>query len=393
MKLASSLILGALGWTAHTASASSAGRVYICDGGSTVPSTERTLSPNEARVVLAQRAGVEDYHSADMRDEAVVEAVNAFGRRTAMWEAAAGSGKHAFALVDDGADMEDLLQLCRRTFAISPAPDAASSRSLWVDLARQASPATYRSTFTDDEVVAVLNHSLWSDDGSKLFRIADHAAGRLTELEEVRRGSLDSVTLYFAGSAAEVQTGAAWGTYEMPAPQSALHKRTARDRPQAEAPLEAEVSSSFLPVGSSASSSSPLKSYADNSTALPGILPACFTTQSACESTTRSCMGHGTCAKKYTDQSASPKSSFRDCYACICSPTKFTASDGKVTTTYWGGPACQKRDVSVQFWMLALFTVGLVGLVSFAVGELVAMGGQELPSVIGAGVSGPVRRS
>ena len=42
--------------------------------------------------------------------------------------------------------------------------------------------------------------------------------------------------------------------------------------------------------------------------------------------------------------------------------------------------------------MLALFSVGLVFLVSFAIGELMGMGGEELPSVIGAGVSGPTAK-
>ena len=46
----------------------------------------------------------------------------------------------------------------------------------------------------------------------------------------------------------------------------------------------------------------------------------------------------------------------------------------------------------MQFWLLALFSVGMVGLVSFAVGQVMGMGGEELPSVIGAGVSGPVAR-
>lgn len=62
-------------------------------------------------------------------------------------------------------------------------------------------------------------------------------------------------------------------------------------------------------------------------------------------------------------------------------------------TTYWAGSACQKRDVSVEFWLLALFTVAMVGVVGFAVGSIWGMGEEQLPSVIGAGVSGPVRRS
>ena len=71
---------------------------------------------------------------------------------------------------------------------------------------------------------------------------------------------------------------------------------------------------------------------------------------------------------------------------------KKTDSDGKESTTYWGGPACQKKDVSVEFWMIALFSVAMVGLISFAVGSVWSMGDDELPSVIGAGVSGPVAR-
>ena len=46
----------------------------------------------------------------------------------------------------------------------------------------------------------------------------------------------------------------------------------------------------------------------------------------------------------------------------------------------------------MQFWLIALFTVAMVGLVSFAVGQVWSMGEEELPSVIGAGVSGPVAR-
>ena len=67
-----------------------------------------------------------------------------------------------------------------------------------------------------------------------------------------------------------------------------------------------------------------------------------------------------------------------------------TKKDG--LTTVWAGPACQKKDISMEFWLIALFTVGLVSAVTFAVGNLWSMGEQELPSVIGAGVSGPTAR-
>jgi hypothetical protein len=66
-------------------------------------------------------------------------------------------------------------------------------------------------------------------------------------------------------------------------------------------------------------------------------------------------------------------------------------ADGKKTTR-WGGPACQKKDVSIEFWLIVGFTVGMVFLVTFAIGTVWDMGSEELPSVIGAGVSGPSAR-
>lgn len=46
----------------------------------------------------------------------------------------------------------------------------------------------------------------------------------------------------------------------------------------------------------------------------------------------------------------------------------------------------------MPFWMLAGLGTGLVFLVGFAVGEVWGMGKEELPGVIGAGVSGVVKR-
>jgi hypothetical protein len=66
--------------------------------------------------------------------------------------------------------------------------------------------------------------------------------------------------------------------------------------------------------------------------------------------------------------------------------------ESKTKTTYWGGPACQKKDISVQFWLFVMIGVALAFLISAGIGMLYSMGSEELPSVIGAGVSGPVRK-
>jgi len=64
-----------------------------------------------------------------------------------------------------------------------------------------------------------------------------------------------------------------------------------------------------------------------------------------------------------------------------------------VKTTRWTGPACQKKDVSFEFWLLASVTVGLLSVIAWGIGLLMQMGGQELPSVIGAGVAGVSRKN
>lgn len=64
--------------------------------------------------------------------------------------------------------------------------------------------------------------------------------------------------------------------------------------------------------------------------------------------------------------------------------------DGKnVKTVQWGGSACERKDVSMPFFLFAGFGVFMTALVVGAVGMLYGMGSEELPSVIGAGVTGP----
>ncbi|KAK0926992.1 hypothetical protein LTR91_005194 [Friedmanniomyces endolithicus] len=395
MKLATSLILPALSWTARLASATTEARVYICDGRAE-EATDRTLSPTEARLVIAQRAGVEDYHSAELKDGKALDAINVFGRTTSLFENEDRRKQvEEIVLVEGGGDVEiNLSQQCR-SFAISPVSDVASTRRIWVDLVRQASPAIQSSSTTDESIVASLRDGGVADGRGKTFRIVSRGDPLLNLMDPMQSGM--SSTLLFAPTTRITEKESQWGTYSMPGAQSPLRKRQARSSPpQPEAPLEIDPLHSFQPVEASNEASDIYLSANNNTNAsqpLTGILPACFTTQESCESSTRSCMGHGACALLFTDQSASPQSPSQHCYACACSPTTSKSSDGKlVTTTYWGGPACQKKDISMEFWMLALFSVGLVFLVSFAIGELMGMGGEELPSVIGAGVSGPTAK-
>ncbi|KAF7593889.1 hypothetical protein BBP40_010700 [Aspergillus hancockii] len=115
--------------------------------------------------------------------------------------------------------------------------------------------------------------------------------------------------------------------------------------------------------------------------------PVCFTSNSSCDETTNSCSGHGFCHKKFgsaNDEAAS------DCYACKCKETVVTKEDGTVQKVRWGGPACQKRDISSPFFLIAGISVLVVVAAGTAIGMLYHIGQGELPGVISAGV-GPAR--
>lgn len=278
------------------------------------------------------------------------------------------------------------------SFTISPSPSANATRGLFLDLARQALPE-YLNNLPDDEVYTLLKGGA-NQRGEHL----DRRIGIWSEKElqtyikdTLPWASETSLSITIITTPSSHNSGAKnadYGTYSMPAGgcQSPLRKR--QQPSAAEEPLEVEPSTA--PV---THNTIPVSSLADQSEPLPGILPACFPSLSACQSMTRNCTGHGSCGLKYSDSNSPKDSRFKDCYACQCTATTKDSGSGGVSTTYWGGPACQKKDVSVQFWLIALFTVALVGLVSFAVGQVWSMGEEELPSVIGAGVSGPVKRS
>jgi hypothetical protein len=81
MRLISSFLLPVLCWRLATAD-DSTGHIYVLNPDQ---SQERrpsgTLSPIAARLVLAQRLGVEEFHSADLQDKDVVGAINDYGIR------------------------------------------------------------------------------------------------------------------------------------------------------------------------------------------------------------------------------------------------------------------------------------------------------------------------
>ncbi len=168
-----------------------------------------------------------------------------------------------------------------------------------------------------------------------------------------------------------------YGSYYMPS--KPLHARQF----QPEEPLSAPEPISTSKTPSHPSHLQPLATSAPHK----GPLPVCHTSPEEAITATNNCSSHGTVYKKYSPPN--PEEKGFECYACKCNKTVITNDDGTTKTIYWGGPACQKKDVSVPFFLLAGFTIAMLATVSWAIGLLFNIGQEDLPSVIGAGVAGP----
>ncbi|CAG7927109.1 unnamed protein product [Penicillium olsonii] len=120
---------------------------------------------------------------------------------------------------------------------------------------------------------------------------------------------------------------------------------------------------------------------------LPSTLaPVCHSSNSSCAEATRNCSGHGSCYLKF---GTGAEGTTGNCYACKCQQSIVKNSDGTTKTIQWGGSACQKKDISSPFFLVAGVSLLAILLVGSAISMLFSMGSQKLPSTISAGVSNP----
>ena len=161
----------------------------------------------------------------------------------------------------------------------------------------------------------------------------------------------------------------------------ALHPRQSSEEPLAASVSEVSSSSMAQPMATPTVAPG-------NTTSPKGIIPLCHSSLNTCVTATGNCSGHGACYKKYGPPSGGD-SAGRDCYACRCVPTTVRDGDGGGKTIYWGGSACQKKDVSVPFFLLAGISILIVGAISSAIGLLFSVGQDTLPGVLSAAVAGP----
>lgn len=173
-----------------------------------------------------------------------------------------------------------------------------------------------------------------------------------------------------------------YGTYERGI-QGSIGRRDVAEEPMADAPSSSVPTLRNKKVQDTNSSSK----YRP----ITGIAPLCYSTLETCESQTNSCSGHGECYNN--TRRGGGKGA---CFSCACQPTmrNFTYAGGAKKAfdiDYWGGGACQKKDVSGPFWLIAISSIILMGLVGWAIGLIFSIGEEKLPGVIGAGVSSKAR--
>ena len=83
MKLTISGVVAALCWSYRLAAANT--HVYMLDRPATAPEgmeLKSELSPEMARMVLAQRAGAEEYHDVDLESEDALKTINGYAYST-----------------------------------------------------------------------------------------------------------------------------------------------------------------------------------------------------------------------------------------------------------------------------------------------------------------------
>ncbi|KAF2723251.1 hypothetical protein K431DRAFT_264708 [Polychaeton citri CBS 116435] len=345
---------------AHTASA----RYHACVNGSPgcvimfdpdeALTNSSILDPQVARLVLAQRVGAEDFHLSKELGQTEIDAINKYGVKNSLFGQSDSKSQVMLFYETTEEDPEFSAPQSNKFFLMTSPP---RGNGLFEDFSRQ-SQATFKKVESLDELK------------SEYRKFTEVLKSHVTVLITPKLSAIEE---------------SSWGTYEMPqAAQSPLNKRqSTKEEPLSELPADTVSSAAAIH-----STSTPVSSLFAEGEPLRGILPSCFRSESSCESSTRNCSGHGLCYLQFTDKSAEGAVK-PECWKCQCKASK---SDGGKKTTYWGGAACQKKDISTSFWLIALFVIGMVFLISFAVGSIWNMGQEDLPSVIGAGVSGPPKR-
>ncbi|KAE9964630.1 hypothetical protein BLS_008185 [Venturia inaequalis] len=403
--LQSSLLCAA---SATIAAASAVANVYTFDhDGSSSPrtSSSETIDAETSRLIFAQRLGLSQFHTLKTTDDEALRRINAFGGRQRPLFAAdkPAEGPSKVMIVVEGVEDPMIPALASfKSFSISPAPHPSDSYQLWSTFSTESSQLpqtggpdyevlrslaplsemksnsldTYnnRHTLLYVKSVATAAHA----DVPEQLQILGSTIEDLYNVLKESDGSSLSIVFMPSSSKCSKHATNAYGLN--------LSKRAAKAQREQ---ILSESKPSAAKPSSTVESTSPFLA----TKVLKGAIPTCFSSKHNCETGTNNCTSHGSCILKF---SADVKNSDgvmtkSDCYGCACKDDVKKNKEGEKTTRF-GGAACNKKDIVMPFWLIGGSSVLLIFIVSWGMGLLYSMGSEELPSVIGAGVSGPKAR-
>ncbi|MCJ1395107.1 hypothetical protein MMC18_007988 [Xylographa bjoerkii] len=429
--------------TAALTSAALASSVYGATQGASVytfghnasPSITDDVTPSTARLLLAHKLGLSQYHNLDNIDDLTLSILNSFsGPQSSLFDNNDEDERvPRLLVVVEGVEDPDRLFAEPATFRISNPPTPGANRQLLNDFLTQdkhrrgatgsrcihspwnpttSSQDSFDSCLIEDPVgkydfrkeTNLMKASAWrtqgtsADDRTSFLYVSlleiiaherfssdryQHYMSLLRDLlnDFVHQDSIQESTIVLMPPTSKQakRITDSYGSYKVPA-------STLRVREQ----QEEEPLSVYRPFTSppAVHDSMPTYLHTTNSSSRPKVtMPICHSSEALCVSTTQSCSGHGKCYKKNRD--ATGEETANDCWACGCTASIVEVKGGGTKTTNWGGPACQKKDVSAPFFLLAGFTIFIVATLSWGIGLMYSIGEEDLPSVIGAGVTGP----
>jgi hypothetical protein len=277
-------------------------------------------------------------------------------------------------------------------FTMSSPPSFTANQKLVKDIYEQSNMGTRGQTCVLGDAINPFNERCWTskaklmhlylskgDKESAVIEEFMHVQERMLRFAE--KEEMNVMVIVMPQSSRWIKEALKpYGAYSMPS-QAQLGRRQ-----QVEEPITETLAAS--PSSPMSHTSQAKASDSSDDTRVKHIIPLCHSSFNSCTEATNNCSGHGVCFRKYGSDGAQG-----NCYTCGCIATVGVKNGTDYTkTTNWGGSACSKKDVSGPFWLISIFSVVMVGVVSWAIGLLFSIGEEKLPGVIGAGVSGAKAR-
>ncbi|KAK3693412.1 hypothetical protein B0T22DRAFT_476259 [Podospora appendiculata] len=405
MRFLAGITVAALSGLAAAASSRPSPDVFILQAKQQHPDLSSPSPPSipkeVARHILLQRTSRDPYGS-DLRDipsavgiETAVNFITQFGKSPApLFSASEASDASQLVVILEGTTAENAGQLkealvkanpASGAFSISDPPSATANQRLMTLFRNQGIAAAAQCDIAS--AINPFNSACWTGKSSVVkYDVQKSPETIHTLLDNLSRllkftaaGDLEAVLVFLPESSRTSKLNN-W---------SALAAGDLRRRQETETVLvsssEEETISTPAAAAAAAAASTQAPSSSRAAAGTAKAIPQCFGTFNSCMTQTANCTGHGKCVDKY-----GPAAGKSHCFTCACLATIVETGDEPGSrgrkTVHWGGNVCQKKDISVPFWLLTGFTIVLVGAITFAIGLLYSIGEEPLPGVIGAGV-------